>query len=77
VFTVDLQFFVSAGLYAGLGLIAILWVYYDAYGKTLHESKRNRTIFHCVRCGHVYTAEKGTEEADCPRCGMDNIKLRF
>jgi predicted RNA-binding Zn-ribbon protein involved in translation (DUF1610 family) len=76
-FTVDIGFFVSACIYLGLGMIAILWVFYDAYGKTIHEGKRNRAIFHCVRCGHVYTAAKSMEEANCPRCGMDNIKLRF
>ena len=75
--TVDFTLFVSAALYAGLAAIAVLWVYYDTYGKTIHAEKRNRDIFHCVKCGHVYTAPKGVEEANCPRCGMDNIKLRF
>ena len=76
-FTVDISFFVSAAIYSGLGAIAVLWVYYDTYGKTIHEDRRNRVVFHCVKCGHVYTAPKGVEEAHCPRCNMDNIKLRF
>ena len=76
-YTVDIIFFVSASIYAGVAFITVLWVYYDTYGKTIHEDRRNRAVFHCVRCGHVYTAPKEHEEALCTRCGMDNIKLRF
>ncbi|MCG8528339.1 MAG: hypothetical protein MI748_18305 [Opitutales bacterium] len=76
-FTVDINLFVSTGIFIGLGFIAILWIYYDTYGKSIHQNKRDRVIFHCVKCGHVYTAAKGIEEANCPRCQMDNIKLRF
>lgn len=76
-FQVDLSLFVAIGVYTGIAFIVLLWVYYDRVGKTIHQEKRDRVIFHCVRCGHLYTDRKGVEDAVCPRCGMDNIKLRF
>ncbi len=76
-FELGIEMFITAILFASIATIVFLWVYYDTLGKTVFEKKRQRNVFHCIHCGHVYTADIDVQEAICPRCGMDNIKLRF
>jgi ribosomal protein L37AE/L43A len=54
-----------------------LWLWYDRRDYRRFERERRRTTFHCIRCDALYSASFGTEVAKCPKCGHDNMRLRF
>ena len=68
-------------LYTGsaLGIIAILWFYYEKRDKRLFDIRRKRKVFHCVRCGNLYSVRKKdvSEGQNCPECGYKNYELSF
>ncbi|OIO60584.1 MAG: hydrogenase nickel incorporation protein HypA [Verrucomicrobia bacterium CG_4_10_14_3_um_filter_43_23] len=76
-FSVPIQFL--ALIYLGIGMVGIfaLWVYYDFRDKAEYEAERNVTVFHCVKCGRVYSKKAGAEMGECPDCGFDNVRLKF
>ncbi len=61
---------------SGLFFLA-LWLYYDRRDHRMFEGERRKTIFHCVRCDHLYAVKTGTAVAPCPNCGKENAKLHF
>lgn len=61
----------------GLGLVACLWFYYDLRDRHRHSAERNKVIFHCIKCSQIYTAPNKSEEAECPKCGFTNGRLKF
>lgn len=75
--TVDLTTGALIYLFSALGLISILWLYYDLRDKNLYEAERKKGIFYCVKCEHIYTGRHGSETACCPRCGFENARVRF
>jgi hypothetical protein len=64
-------------LASGFLLIFSLWFYYERRDGRLQASRRSRVIFHCIKCGQIYTGGGKSEEADCPGCGFTNGRLRF
>lgn len=60
-----------------VGPFAVLWFYCDRRDRNLYDRQRRKITFHCVRCDHLYTQKTGTELADCPKCGHQNVRLRF
>lgn len=66
-------------LYLGVGgaLILGLACYYDRldFQRTAHQ--RNKVVFHCIRCGHIYVAASQAPECACPACGLKNGRLSF
>ncbi|MSU49140.1 MAG: hydrogenase nickel incorporation protein HypA [Opitutus sp.] len=54
-----------------------LWYYYDRRDHQRFEHERRKTTFHCIRCDALYTAPKGTEMCQCPKCGYENARLKF
>jgi len=63
-------------VFAGLFFL-VLWMYYDRRDHRMFEGERRRSTFHCVRCDHLYSARKGTDQAECPACGHRNPRLHF
>ena len=61
----------------GLAFILGLWLYYDRRDINFYEAKRTMVVFHCVKCGQLYTALKGNEVAGCPACDFKNSRLKF
>lgn len=61
----------------GLVLLFSLWFYYDRKDSQREESARHDVIYHCIKCGKIYTGRKGSEECDCPACGFCNGRLQF
>ena len=63
------------------GFVAVvflgLWFYYDRRDHRRFERERRKTVFHCIRCDALYTAPAGTEQQKCPKCGHENVRLRF
>lgn len=73
IFTVDVVLYgVSV-----IGLIGALWWYYDRRDRTFYDATRRKITFHCIRCDHLHTERAGTETAACPKCGHENIRLKF
>ncbi len=64
-------------LTVGLGLVFAVWILYDRVDALLHDSRRHRTVFHCVKCGTLYTRPRRRETGVCPKCGHSNLRLRF
>ena len=54
-----------------------LWLYYDRRDHRRFEAERRKTTFHCIRCDAIYSAPKGTQLCRCPKCGHENVRLRF
>lgn len=54
-----------------------LWLWYDRRDYHRFERERRRTTFHCIRCDALYSARFGTELCKCPKCGHENVRLKF
>ncbi|MSU22451.1 MAG: hydrogenase nickel incorporation protein HypA [Opitutus sp.] len=54
-----------------------LWLWYDRREHRRFERERRKTTFHCIRCDALYAAPAATELAKCPKCGHENVRLRF
>ncbi len=54
-----------------------LWIYYDRRDHRRFEAERRKTTFHCIRCDAIYPAAQGTQVCRCPKCGHENVRLRF
>ena len=76
-FTIPLN--IAAVLYIGTACTVTfgLWFYYDRRDKRLYDLERRKVNFHCIRCDTLYTEKAGTETAPCPKCGHQNIRLKF
>jgi Zn finger protein HypA/HybF involved in hydrogenase expression len=57
--------------------VLILWLFYDRRDRARYDLERRKTTFHCIRCDRLYTAPEGTELSKCPKCGHENVRLRF
>ena len=68
-------------LYTGSALVgvSVLWYFFDRSDKRSFESNRRQKIFHCVRCGHLYSVKKGdvSNGEQCPECEYKNFELSF
>ena len=66
-------------LAAGAGLAAVLgvWSWLDRREALLVDPRRLRSSFACTSCGRVYTRGRAREEAPCPGCGANNVRLRL
>jgi hypothetical protein len=54
-----------------------LWLAYDRRDNRSLERARRKAAFHCIRCDQLYTGTPGAELCRCPRCGHENMRLRF
>jgi hypothetical protein len=54
-----------------------LWLYYDRRDHARFERERRKTTFHCIRCDQLYAGPTGADLKKCPRCGHENVRLRF
>lgn len=73
------DFTTAVVLYCALAGVAFLglWLWYDRRDHRRFELERRRTTFHCIRCDALYTAPAGTELHRCPKCGHENMRLKF
>lgn len=60
-----------------LGAFVFLWAYYDRRDRALYDAGRRKISFHCIRCDTLYTEKAGTTTAPCPKCGHENVRLKF
>jgi Zn finger protein HypA/HybF involved in hydrogenase expression len=54
-----------------------LWLWYDRRDHRRFELERRKITFHCIRCDALYTASSASQSCACPKCGHDNVRLRF
>lgn len=73
----DLIEFAAALVFGALVLGMIVWWYYDRRERLVNDRRRHRTIFHCIRCGKVFSRARRREFAVCPHCGFKNTRLKF
>ena len=76
VLDVPLPIFFTVFVTIGMVFIFALWIYYDRMG-VRRRDRLNQTVFHCVRCGKLYGVHGEVKKASCPKCGLENIPLRF
>lgn len=54
-----------------------MWLWYDRRDHRNFERERRKTTFHCIRCDRLYSGPAGAELCVCPRCGHENMRLKF
>jgi uncharacterized paraquat-inducible protein A len=69
--------FVTAIIALGVVLVMGLWLYYDRRDQQVYEHERSQSLFHCLKCGRVYSAPRSNQSVRCPNCGFENSKLKF
>lgn len=77
VIAIDISVFVMMYLTTGFAVVLGLWVYYDVRDRSLFDRERQKGSFHCVRCQHLYSANRHSRAVDCPACGFANTRLKF
>jgi hypothetical protein len=75
--TLDLSTFALLYVSAGLVLIFGLSAYYDQRDRRVYEQERAQSLFHCLKCGRLYSAPRYLREVACPGCNFENSKLKF
>ncbi len=73
--SIDFLFFLYVA--PGIGLILGLWMYYERRDRRVYQVGRRQSAFHCVSCGHLYSAAETRGEKPCPKCTFPNSRLRF
>jgi hypothetical protein len=64
-------------LLVGGGIIFGLWFYNDRRDVQRTRNRNRLSIFHCIKCSHLYTTDGEQSVADCPKCNFKNSRLRF
>jgi hypothetical protein len=73
----DFSHFILIVVTSGLALVFGLWVYYDRRDQLAYEHERAQSLFHCLKCGRLYSAPRASSVARCPNCDFENSKLKF
>jgi hypothetical protein len=76
-FHANFSHFVLTGITIGLVLVFGLWFYYDQRDQRAYEQDRAQSLFHCLKCGRLYSAPRANIIARCPNCDFENSKLKF
>ena len=61
----------------GMGVVAVLWYFYDRRDSKLYDRQRVRHAYRCIKCGKLYERRGRRDIARCPDCGFPNDRLRF
>jgi DNA-directed RNA polymerase subunit RPC12/RpoP len=68
-------------LYSGSALLGVtaLWFFYDRRDRLSFEARRRQKVFHCIRCGGLYSVIKAnvSEGESCPDCDYKNYELSY
>ncbi|MGA2051873.1 MAG: hypothetical protein ABSH19_01040 [Opitutales bacterium] len=75
--SLELSFYAFLYVSAGLVLTLSLWIYYDEREWRIYNRERAQSLFHCLKCGRLYSAPRNLHEAACPGCAFENSKLKF
>lgn len=75
--SLSLELFFVVITAAGLLFFMGVWLFYDRRDKIYYDKQRQRKVYHCVRCGFLYTSKEEGINSNCPECGMTNTSLKF
>ena len=75
--TVELATFLA--FVGGLAVVVLLGLqaWYDRRDALLCDHRRLNSAFSCIRCNVTYVRPRRREEAVCPHCGWNNVRLKF
>lgn len=73
----DLSTIILIFLSLGIGSVLLVWFYYEHRARHAHLAQRQRSVFHCIKCGHLYEAAANSGQTSCPACGFQNQRLTF
>jgi hypothetical protein len=74
---VELGTFLALATFAACALPLGAWLWYDRRDALLADPRRLRSAFACAGCGRTYARPRVREEAPCPSCGLNNVRLKF
>lgn len=74
---VELGTFLALASGLACALLLGAWAWYDHRESLLADPRRLSSSFACARCGRTYSRPRRREEAPCPGCGANNVRLRF
>ncbi|MDR2844727.1 MAG: hypothetical protein LBV28_01395 [Puniceicoccales bacterium] len=74
---IEFDIFAAIFLLAGLVVVCGLWFFYERREAVLSDHRRINTVFHCVKCQLIYARPRRRENTPCPRCGFNNVRLKF
>lgn len=71
--------FLSIYVGSALVIVAGLWFWHDRKDRQQFEESRRRKVFHCIRCGSLYSVRmRDVEQGQpCPKCQYNNYELSF
>lgn len=64
---IDLSLAIAVYLCLSIGLVFILWIFYNFYGK--ESSDEADCVRQCPYCTHIVLNYKKMEILQCPQCG--------
>jgi hypothetical protein len=68
---VSLPFLLILAMFAGLGLLGILWIF-AIWSERRVERRARRKVVLCRICGHIYDNPEMKRISACPSCGSLN-----
>lgn len=76
---IDLRFETLAAFWVTTGIVVllILWCYYDKRQRDFMRAEQMQTVFHCIKCKHIYSKKTAVGRCVCPKCGFENSQLQF
>jgi hypothetical protein len=69
--------FIVLYLSVGLAIVLGLWIYYEQRDQRIYDRERSQSLFHCLKCGRLYSAPRFEQAVCCPGCNFENSKLKF
>lgn len=75
--SIDISVFVVIYLITGFVVVFGLSIYYDVRDRGMYDRVRQLGSYHCVRCQHLYSANRHCRTVNCPVCGFANTRLKF
>ena len=74
---ISLELFVVVALVLLIVSLYTLWFYYESSVKRRHALRSQCYVYHCVKCSLTYSSQKNSEKCNCPKCGFNNLRLKF
>ncbi len=73
----DLGLFLALLAGGGLAVVFVAWFRLERLEAILVDPQRLRSSFACSGCGRIYSRGQAREQAPCPGCGVNNVRLRL
>lgn len=64
-------------IWSAVLVVLALYLYYDHRNGRRFARNRRKSAYHCVKCDHLYAANRDDALHPCPRCGHPNGRLKY